>query len=123
MARKYHRLRPASGVSGARYEDAAHEMISEDEPYADTRFGRNTRIEGDMLGMNAEELLAFAIKKMREEHGLVDKLMQHLPRKFEERIKALRDPRHEAERAVVAASILVGNARKPLEGDKDGADS
>lgn len=93
--------------------EPAHEVIEAD--FKDDRLlARSCHLHGQAIGMTPEELLALARERYGEHEKLVDKLLRHLPRKFEERVKALSAPRHEADRALQAVEIMLANARHAL---------
>lgn len=73
-------------------------------------------LKGEEIGMSPDELLKYALGQMEEHKEMVDRLLRHVPRKHEEKIKALSGPERRAKEAVRASSILIGNARRPLEG-------
>lgn len=110
MARK---LIPAEKQGRYGRPERAHEVITAD--FQDDRLlARSCHLYGDAIGMAPEELLALARQRYSAHEKLVDKLLKHLPRKFEERVKALTEPRHEANRALEAVEIMLANTRHAL---------
>lgn len=110
MARK---LVPAEKQGRYGRPEAAREVITAD--FKDDRLlARSCHLYGDAIGKTPEELLALARSRYGDHEKLVDKLLRHLPRKFEEKVKALTEPRHEANRALEAVEIMLANARHAL---------
>jgi hypothetical protein len=109
MARVFKPEATPSGASGVRYTEQEHEVISLDSE--ERRYANTVSLRGDAIGMGAEELLAFARARLVERAGLVDRLMRWVPRKYEERIKALDAPEAQAMDALRAVELLIANAK------------
>lgn len=66
------------------------------------------------INMTPEQLLEFARERMRARDALIDDLLKYVPRKHEDKIKALSEPKREAESAIHAVELLLGNLRGVL---------
>lgn len=97
--------------------NAAHEYQRRDkESIIEDGDGHDyATLSGEAVGMSAEELLDYAQRQIREHDEQLETILRHVPRKHENRIKRLYEPRSAALGAIHAASILIGNARRPLE--------
>ncbi len=94
---------------------ARYETDKEDSEYVtDDASGHRARLTGDQMGLSPAQLLEHARGEIGKYDALVEKLLQHLPRRFEDRVKALREPKHRAERSLAAAAILLENAERAL---------
>lgn len=98
------------GEPSARYQQDKEPS----EYVSDNTGGIRARLDGDQIGLSAAQLIHHAREQMQEHDHLVDRLCQHLPRRFEDRVKALSKPRHRAERSLQAASILLENVEREL---------
>ena len=107
MARHYH---PAEAKGRYGRPEAAHEDVRLDgEHYSST-----ATLRGDYIGAPPEVLLELALDQLYEREKLVADLLRHVPRKFEEKVKALDSPMYEARQAIAAAHYLIENARGAL---------
>lgn len=111
MARTLHKGNPDSPHS---YERKDSETVSWDGASY-----RTAKLVGEEVGMSPEELLEYAVTQLREYESTVNKLLRHVPRKLEEKVKRVHDPNYRAREAIQAVGILIANARRPLEGTKD----
>lgn len=109
MARSLSKPTTARG-SRFGHAEPARETVAPDGNHGSTAW-----LEGEAINMTPEQLLEYARERMRERDALIEKLLKHLPRKFEDRIKALSRPKREAENALHAVEILLGNLRLTLE--------
>lgn len=108
MAREFKPEAERSGMT-TRYTEREHEVISLDAE--ERRFSNSVSLHGEAIGLSAEELLAFARRRINERNILIDRLMRWVPRKYEERIKALDQPSSEVMDALRAVEMLIANAR------------
>lgn len=94
----------------ARFPDPDREVVSLD---SDPRnFSSNcVTLKGEMLGLGPVELLGFARTRLNERNAMVERLLRWVPRKYEDRIKALAAPHNEAMEALKAVEILIENVR------------
>lgn len=101
MGRSY---TPAGGQRYRRDEPSHEEIRADGE-----RFGASVTLYGEMVGMTPTELLEHAVDLIGAYRSQVDALMQYVPRKHEQKVKALDEPRHDAEKAIAAVKILIEN--------------
>ena len=80
-----------------------HPEPAQEEVRSDSDSGDWAWLYGDAIGMTPEQLLEHARDRLREYGGEVEKLLRHVPRRFEDRVKALAEPKREAEAAIRAA--------------------
>lgn len=111
MSRK---LIPAKEQGRHQRAEGAYEVVEADFKAEGDLLVRSCRLYGDAIGRSPEDLLALARSRYSRHKKLVDKLLRHLPRKFEERVKALSEPLHEADRALDAVEIMLANTRHAL---------
>jgi len=107
MSRVYHR-EEAQGRYGR--PEAAYEQVRLD----DARASMGATLRGDYIGAPPDVLLELALDALHEREKLVADLLRHVPRKHEEKIKALDEPYREARAAIAAAAYLIDNARTAL---------
>lgn len=78
------------------------------------RFASSATLRGDYIGAPPDVLLELALDALHEREKLIADLLQHVPRKHEEKIKALSSPLYDARQAIAAAHYLIENARLAL---------
>ncbi|MGH2940334.1 MAG: hypothetical protein ACRDPE_19685 [Solirubrobacterales bacterium] len=108
MAREYKPEQERSGMT-ARYTEREQEVVSLDD--GERRFAKSVTLYGEAIGLGPLELLDFAAERVNRRNAMVDRLLRWVPRKYEDRIKALAEPHDEAIAALRAVGILVANAR------------
>lgn len=104
MARKF---KPGDPKGRWESDREPSERITEDSD----RFSRDVTLYGEEIGKTPEELLEYALEKIKQYEGKVDVLLRHVPRKYEEKIKKLAKPLERARRAIEAVNILLVNRR------------
>jgi hypothetical protein len=109
MARVFKPEATPAGASGVRYTEREHEVISLDD--GERRFSNSVSLHGEAIGLSPVELLDFAAERINRRNAMIDRLLRWVPRKYEDRIKALGEPHDEAIAALRAAGILIANAR------------
>lgn len=102
-------LKPKGGHEYRRDEPAREEVR-----YDDGR-GGFAWLYGESIGLGPEQLLERAQFLISVHAEQVAKLMEHVPRKHEAKVKALDEPRREAEAAIHATQILLANQRAVFE--------
>lgn len=110
MSRKY---RPPEKRGPYGRPEAASEHVGSD---VDGRGLRSSvSLSGEAIGRTPEGLLEYALERLDERDAKIEKLLRHLPRRFEDRVKALSKPAYDARQAIVAVELLIGNARHVLD--------
>ena len=74
-------------------------------------FPYGTELHDDRVGMSVEELLERGLKALEELVEEEDRLHRHLPRKFEDRVRGLRE-----NRSIVAECIRGGRDKAKISG-------
>lgn len=95
----------AAGGQRYRRDEPAYEDVRADGE----RFGASITLYGEAVGMTPEQLLKHARALTAADHEAVADLLKHVPRKYEEKVRALSKPRQEAEAAIRAVEILIAN--------------
>jgi hypothetical protein len=110
VSRKY---RPPEKRGAYGRPEAACEHVGSDRD--DRGLRSSVTLHGAAIGRTPEGLLEYALELLDERDEKIEKLLRHVPRRFEDRVKALSGPAYEARQAIVAVELLLGNLRLVID--------
>lgn len=97
-------------------QQARYASDKEDREYISRISGGrgSAELRGQQIGLSAEALIRQSLSDLHQREKEIKKLLQHLPRKFEQRVRGLERPLARAHAGFDGARIIIENTRDAL---------